>query len=66
MVSTFKENQSSSLVVPKNGSILINTINEIDKETNNDTSIGFTQQTDAKKRNGNTGGFFEKNSPSPP
>ena len=42
MVSTFKENQSSSLVVPKNGSILINTINEIDKETNNDTSIGFT------------------------
>ena len=66
MVSTFKENQSSSLVVPKNESILINTINETDKETNNDTSIGFTQQTDAKKRKGNTGGFFEKNSPSPP
>ena len=42
MVSTFKENQSSSLVVPKNESILINTINETDKETNNDTSIGFT------------------------
>lgn len=53
-------------VVSKNETILINTINETDKETINDTSIGFAQQTDEKKAKGDTGGFFEKNSPRPP
>ena len=80
MVSAFKEKQSSypvvpkngstgksqsDAVLPKNGSILINTINETDNEIINDTSLGFAQQTDAKKRKGNTGGFFSKNPPDP-
>jgi hypothetical protein len=55
----------SDVVLPKNGSILINTINETDNETINNTSIGFAQQTDEKTK-GDTGGFFEKNSPKPP
>lgn len=38
----------SDAVLPKNGSILINTINETDNEIINDTSIGFAQQTDGK------------------
>lgn len=53
-------------VLPKNGSILINTINDTTTETINVTSIGFAQQTDEKKAKGDTGGFFEKNSPRPP
>ena len=53
-------------VLPKNGSILINTTNETDKETINDTSSGAVQRTDEKKAKGDTGGFFEKNSPRPP
>ena len=67
--SNFESSQKShsDAVLPKNGSILINTtINETDNETINDTSIGFAQQTDEKKAKGDTGGFFEKNSPRPP
>lgn len=66
--SNFESSQKShsDAVLPKNGSILINTINETDNEIINDTSLGFAQQTDAKKRKGNTGGFFEKKSPRPP
>ena len=56
----------SDAVLPKNGSILINTTNETDKETINDTSSGAVQRTDEKKAKGDTGGFFEKNSPRPP
>ena len=53
-------------VVSKNETILINTIKDTTTETINDTSIGTIQRTDEKKTKGDTGGFFEKNSPSPP
>ena len=66
--SNFESSQKShsDAVLPKNGSILINTTNETDKETINDTSSGAVQRTDEKKAKGDTGGFFEKNSPRPP
>ena len=56
----------SDAVVSKNETIIINTTNETDKETINDTSSGAVQRTDEKKAKGDTGGFFEKNSPRPP
>lgn len=43
---------SSTLVRPvvsKNETMLINTINETDKETINDTSIGFAQQKNKRR-----------------
>ena len=55
----------SDAVLPKNGSILINTINETDKETINDTTIGFAQQTDEKKQKEILGDFLKKIPPDP-
>lgn len=42
------QKSQSDAVVSKNETILINTINETDKETINDTSSGAVQRTDAK------------------
>lgn len=56
---------SSTLVHPvvsKNETMLINTINETDKETINDTSIGFAQQ---KKQKEILGDFLKKIPPDP-
>ena len=65
MPTSIASSTSMHPVVPKNGSILINTIKDTTTETINDTSIG-TAPRNNKKTKGDTGGFFEKNSPSPP
>lgn len=52
-------------VCTKNEHILINTIKDTTNDTINDTSIGAVQRPDEKTK-GDTGGFFEKNSPKPP
>ena len=48
--SNFESSQKShsDAVLPKNGSILINTINDTTTDTINDTAIGTTQRTDEK------------------
>ena len=59
------QKSQSDAVVSKNETIIINTTNETDKETINDTSSGAVQRTDEKKAKGDTGGFFEKIPPDP-
>ena len=65
--SNFESSQKSQsdAVCTKNEHILINTIKDTTTETINDTSIG-TAPRNNKKTKGDTGGFFEKNSPRPP
>ncbi len=57
------ESQSDA-VVSKNETIIINTINETDKETINDTSSGAVQRTDEKQK-GILGDFLKKIPPDP-
>ena len=52
------QNSQSDAVCTKNEHILINTINETDKETINDTSSGAVQRTDAKKSKRRYWGIF--------
>lgn len=65
MPTSISSSTSMRPVCTKNEHILINTIKDTTNDTINDTSIGAVQRPDEKTK-GDTGGFFEKNSPKPP